>query len=134
MSGTTALIYFAAWTLLLITIVVLYRTGLVFTGKTPANSWTRGAATASDPNLITRIQHAHLNCLENLPIFAAIVLVGVAMNKTGVVDKFAAWVLYARLAQSAVHLIGVNHWLVMIRATLYTIQALLFFYMMWLLV
>ncbi len=131
MSGATALIYFAAWTLLLVSVVVLYRTGLVFSGRTKANSWTRGAATMQDPDLITRMQHAHLNCLENLPIFAALVLAGSMLAKNPVVDQVAGWILYARLAQSIVHLIGVNHWLVMIRATFYTVQAALFFWCIW---
>lgn len=131
MTGTTALIYFAAWTLLLVTVVVLYRTGLVFGGKTRANSWTRGAATRQDPDFIVRMQHAHLNCLENLPIFAAIVLAGSMLAKNAVVDQVAGWILYARLAQSIVHLIGVNHWLVTIRASFYTVQALLFFWCFW---
>jgi len=131
MTGTEALIYFAAWTLMLVTIVVLYRTSLVFTGKTVANSWTRGAATATDPAWVTRFQHAHLNALENLPIFAAIVIAASVMSKLEVVDKVGAYVLFARLAQTIVHLIAVNHWMVMLRATLYTVQALLFFYMMW---
>ena len=78
-----------------------------------------------------RAKHAHLNCLENLPIFAAIVLAGVAMGKAPVVDQVAAWVLYARLAQSTVHLIGVNHWLVFIRANFLVVQAALFLYMIW---
>jgi uncharacterized MAPEG superfamily protein len=131
MTGVTALIYFVLWTLLLVGIVLLYRTGLVFTGKTPANSWLRGTTNPSDPGFIVRASHAHQNCLESLPLFAAVVLSASVLGKQAVVDALAVWVLYARLAQSITHLIGVNHWLVMIRATFFTIQLALLAYMAW---
>jgi len=130
MTGTTALLLFTAWTLVLMLVYVGYRTALVMAMKKPADSWGRGQAT-DDPAFITRAQHAHLNALENLPVFAAIVVAGVALGKNAVVDQVAAYVLYARLAQSTVHLIGVNHWLVFIRANFLLIQAALFAWMIW---
>ena len=130
MTGITALLLFAAWTLVLMFTYVGYRVALVLAMKKPANSWGRGDKT-DDPPFITRAQHAHLNCLENLPIFAAIVLAGAALGKSAVVDQVAMWVLVARLAQSTVHLIGVNHWLVFIRANFLVVQAALFAYMIW---
>ena len=117
-----ALLAFTALTLALITSVVLYRVFLVFTGKTPANSWTRGAQTWNDPALVTRISHAHLNCMENLPLFAIIVLVAAYTGQTHITDPLACWYLIARFAQSGVHLLGVNHWLVFIRANLIVAQ------------
>ena len=130
MTGVTALLLFAAWTLVLMFIYVGYRVALVLAMKKPANAWGRGQPT-DDPPFITRAHHAHLNCLENLPVFAAIVLAAVALGKAPVVDALAAYVLYARLAQSIVHLIGANHWLVFIRANFLVIQAVLFAYMIW---
>lgn len=130
MTGITALLLFAAWTLVLMFTYVGYRVALVLAMKKPANSWGRDDKT-DDPGFIVRAKHAHLNALENLPVFAAIVLAAVALNKTPVVDQVAAWVLYARLAQSIVHLIGVNHWLVFVRANFLVVQAALFFYMIW---
>lgn len=129
MTGMMALIGFAAWTLLLVVLAVGWRVLEVLRGK-PANSWTRGAA-AETPALVKRMEHAHLNCLENLPIFAVIVLAAQAIGKSAVVDAVAAWVLYARIAQSVTHLIGVSHWLVLIRATFYTVQLALFAYLLW---
>ena len=129
MTGMMALIGFAAWTLLLVVLAVGWRVLEVLRGK-PANSWTRGAA-AETPALVKRMEHAHLNCLENLPIFAVIVLAAQAIGKSSVVDAVAAWVLYARIAQSVTHLIGVSHWLVLIRATFYTVQLALFAYLLW---
>ena len=130
MTGTTALLLFTAWTLVLMFTYVGYRVVLVLAMKKKANSWGRDDKT-DDPAFIVRAKHAHLNALENLPVFAAIVLAAVALNKQPVVDQVAAFVLYARLAQSIVHLIGVNHWLVFIRANFLVIQAALFAYMIW---
>ena len=130
MTGITALLLFAAWTLVLMFLYVGYRVVLVLAMKKKADSWGRDDKT-DDPAFIVRAKHAHLNALENLPVFAAIVLAGVALGKTAVVDQVAAFVLYARLAQSTVHLIGVNHWLVFIRANFLVIQAALFLYMIW---
>jgi uncharacterized MAPEG superfamily protein len=132
MTGTVALIYFAALTLTLMFIAVNYRVFKVLTG-TKADSWGR-INSIEKPGWVIRMEHAHLNCLESLPVFGAIVLASVVMNKTAVVDALACWVISARVAQSVTHLIGVNHWLVLIRATFFTAQVLMFFYLMWALV
>lgn len=129
MTAITALIGFTAWTLLLVFVAVNWRFVEVLRGV-PANSWGRGNEREA-PALVKRMQHAHLNCLENLPVFAAIVLSAVALGKTSVVDPLACYVLFARLAQSVVHLIGTSATLVFIRAVFYVIQVVLFFYMMW---
>lgn len=131
MTGITALLWFTAWTLVLMFVYVGYRVALVLAMKKKANAWTRGQPAAEDPPFITRAQHAHLNCLENLPIFAAIVLAGVVLGKAAVVDQVAIFVLCARLAQSVTHLIGTSHWLVFLRANFLVVQAALFFWMIW---
>jgi uncharacterized MAPEG superfamily protein len=130
MTGMTALLLFAAWTLLLMFIYVNYRVLLTLTGKKPANSWTRGQP-SDDPAFIMRVHHAHLNAVENLPVFAAIVLGAYALDKSAVVDAVAAWVLYLRLAQSTIHMISISATAVFIRATFFTLQALLMLYMIW---
>lgn len=130
-ASAIALLGFAAWTILLVFAVLMYRTLLVFTGKTPANSWPRGTLNPSDPGIMVRIQHAHLNCLEGLPIFAAVLLVAGLSGKLPFTDTVAMYVLYARIAQTVTHLVGVNHWLVMLRATFFSIQLLLYAYMVW---
>lgn len=120
-----AVALFAGWAILMIAIAISYRVAAVlFKGK-PADSWTRGRTT-DDPGLIERAGHAHLNTLENLPIFAAIVLAGVASGQGALIDPIAPFVLYARMAQSTVHLIGVSHWLVLARAAFFGIQIALF--------
>lgn len=119
-----ALLGFAAWTLLLVGGVVTYRVFSVAGGQSPT-AWTRGGPSPA-PGLVKRMEHAHLNCLENLPVFAAIVLSAAAMGKGGVVDVYAPYVLLARIAQSLTHLAGVTPMLVNVRATFYAIQVGLF--------
>jgi uncharacterized MAPEG superfamily protein len=129
MTSMQALLGFTGWTLLLVLIIFSWRgIEIMFRGK-KADYWTRGN-TIEQPALISRIHNAHLNCLENLPIFAVIVLAAAAMNKGAATGPWAAYVLYARLAQSIVHLVGVNHWLVLLRATFWAVQLLLFIVML----
>lgn len=130
MTGITALLLFAVWTLVLMFIYAGYRIALVLAMKKKANSWTRGQPT-DDPPFFVRASHAHINCVENLPVFAAVVLAAHALGKVPVVDSVAAWVLYLRIAQSVTHLIGISHWLVFIRANFFVLQALLYLYMIW---
>jgi uncharacterized MAPEG superfamily protein len=130
MTGLQALLGFTAWTLLLVFLYVNWRSLEILRGK-KADSWTRGAASVEDPAFVKRLVNAHANCVENLPIFAAIVLAASAMHKEAVADAYGAYVLYARIAQSVVHAIGVNHWLVLVRATFWVIQLVLFVLMLW---
>jgi uncharacterized MAPEG superfamily protein len=131
-ASLTALLGFAAWAVLLIFVVFLYRTAVVFAGRKAANAWQRAERPPADePAIITRIGHAHLNTVENLPIFAAIVAAAAAAGKLPVTDTVALWVVYARIAQSVTHLIGTTHWLVVIRANFFAVQLLLYAYMIW---
>ncbi|MGB0213081.1 MAPEG family protein [Algiphilus sp.] len=125
----TAVALFAAWALVLIGLIISYRVFLVLAKGTPAYSWTRGKA-IQDPPIIERASHAHLNTLENLPVFAAIVLAGVVSGQGAAIDALAPWVLYARVGQSVVHLIGVNQPLVLVRAGLFGAQVVLFIIML----
>lgn len=130
MTGMTALLLFAAWTLVLMFIYVGYRVALVLTFKKPANSWTRGQST-DDPGFIVRAHHAHLNCVEMLPVFGVIVLVAHALGKNPVVDAVACWFLAARVLQSVIHLISVSPLFVFARANVFIVQVALCFYMIW---
>lgn len=122
-----ALLLFAAWTLLLVIVVFLYR-GVRVLGGTPINVWPRGASLAEtgDAPFVKRVADAHANSLENLAVFAVIVLSAAALNKAAVLGALPMYVLYARLGQSLVHLIGTSVPLVMIRATFWAIQLALF--------
>lgn len=123
-----ALLGFTGLTIFLAAAYVSYRIGLVLTFKTAANSWTREAETWKDPAIITRLHHAHLNSVENLPLFAAIVLAAFASSQIAVVDEFAMIYLALRLAQSTVHIISTGPAFVFVRANLWIAQMVLLGY------
>jgi uncharacterized MAPEG superfamily protein len=116
-----SLLGFAAWTLALVLVVVLYRSVSVLTGRRRANAWNR-AKPSEDPELLQRLVHAHANCLENLPLFASVILVAGLSGKLGVTDPLAGWYLALRIGQSAVHLTGTSAWQVLIRFSLFSLQ------------
>ena len=128
MSAMNSLIGFAALTLLLVIVVFLYR-GMRFLSGTPINHWPRSAPPADDAPLIRRIEDAHANCLENLPIFAVIVLVSTSIGKLEAINALAPFVLYARIGQTAAHLSGVGQINVLVRATFWAAQLALFVWM-----
>lgn len=129
MSPLQALLGFAAWTLLLVAGVFLYR-GLRFATGTPINHWPRGAKPANDAPLVKRLEDAHANCLENLPVFAVIVLAAAALGRLDAIAPLAPWVLYARVGQSLAHLSGVGRLQVFVRASFWSVQLALFFWML----
>ena len=121
MTAIQSLIGFALWTLALVALVFMYR-GLRFLKGTPINHWPRGNKPADDATFVKRLEDAHANCLENLPVFAVIVLAASAMDKTATVATLAPFVLYARVGQTLTHLSGVGPKQVLVRASFYSVQ------------
>lgn len=130
MTGIEALLYYVLWMIVLVLFYAGYRIPLVLTFKKPADAWGRGKP-VEDPGIVVRASHAHANSVENIPLFAAVVLAAAAMGQSAVVDGLAAWVLYARVAQGVVHLIGTSFILVLLRATFFLAQLGLIGYMAW---
>ena len=128
MTGMTALLIYIVWTLILALSYATYRLPLVLTGKKAANHWERGNA-VDDPAILVRAKAAHLNCLENLPLFAALVLVAAATGQSETVNAVAGFIVAARIGQSLVHLIGTSFPLVFIRASLFLAQVALMLYL-----
>jgi uncharacterized MAPEG superfamily protein len=124
-----SLLGFAAWTLLLVLGVVTYRSVMVLGGKRRANAWGRNQP-SQDPEILQRLSHAHANCLENLPVFAAVVLVAGLTDKLELTDPLSGWYLALRICQSTVHLTGTSHWQVFIRFSFFLPQLLLLGWMM----
>lgn len=129
MSALQSLLGFAAWTLLLIAAVFLYR-GMRFLGGTPINHWPRQAKPSDDAPLVKRLEDAHANCLENLPLFAVIVLAAAALGRLADIQVLAPWVLYARIGQSLAHLSGTGKINVFVRASFWSVQLALCIWML----
>ena len=115
-----ALIGYAAWTLLLATALLGYRTVLVLTKRRAANSFSPGGDDVSP--FSARLCRAHANCYENLPVFGALILIALVTDHAAVTDPLARWVLVARVAQSSVHLMSTSETAVTVRGTLYWLQ------------
>lgn len=99
-----ALLGFALWTLLILfSTVGVYRWSRILTGRASVRQWT------ADPDAgegwYPRAMRAHMNCIENLPVFGAIVF---AVDSTGVasfaLSTLALFVLGARIVQSTIHI------------------------------
>jgi len=129
MTALQALLGFAAWTLLLIVAVFLYR-GMRFLTGTPINHWPRQAKPADDAPVVQRLEDAHANCLENLPLFAVIVLAAVALGRQAELQALAPFVLFARIGQTLAHLSGTGKINVFVRATFWSVQLGLFAWML----
>ena len=115
-----ALCGFAIWTILLVLVlantrvVVSMRTGKGVNTFLPDGSDVEGFA--------ARLTRAHLNCLELLPVAAAVILAAGVSGNSAITDPWAMILLYARIAQSVVHLIGTSVPLVFLRAGLFVVQ------------
>ena len=97
------LLGFAAWTLLLLlTTIGAYRLSRVFLGRAGMGDFPADKVEGRD--WYVRAMRAHANCVENLPVFAALVYV---LHATGVqhpaVGPVCVAILAARIPQSLVH-------------------------------
>jgi uncharacterized MAPEG superfamily protein len=124
MTGFTAVLLYAAWTLLLPIVYAGFRAPMIISGRKRADHWERGKP-VDDPPILVRAKGVHLNCMENFPIFAAVVCIAALLGKSAVVDSMAAYVLYARLAQGVVHLSGTSLPLIALRGLFYAVQVVL---------
>src|SRR5262245_4316131 len=97
------LLGFAAWTLtLLIAFVGAYRWFNILFSKAQIASFRSDRLEGED--WYRRGTRAHANCVENLPVFGAIVFVISAIGLEGAaVDALCIAVLVARVCQSLVH-------------------------------
>jgi uncharacterized MAPEG superfamily protein len=98
------LLGFAAWTLLtLFASIGVYRWSRILTGCASIAEWRADLPQGSD--WYQRAMRAHMNCVENLPVYAAIV---VALMGTGLqspaIDRLAMTLLAARIGQTVTHI------------------------------
>lgn len=119
--SVTALIFYALWAIALVLIVATDRLQLVIRGDARANSFTSGVPHGSE--FYWRVNRAHLNTAENLPIFAAIVLSGwVVGMETVTFNRLAVIVVVARIIQSVIHIASGSVPAVGLRFSAYAVQ------------
>ncbi|MCD1647274.1 MAPEG family protein [Marinobacter adhaerens] len=97
------LLGFATWTLLLLLATVgTFRWSRILTGQAPISQFRADCVDGAD--WYKRSMRAHANCVENLPVFAAIVVALQSGDLSGgMVNILCAAVLLARIGQSLVH-------------------------------
>ena len=97
------LLGFAAWTvLLLLSTIGVYRWSRILTGRVPIRDFRADHVEGED--WYRRSMRAHANCIENLPVFGAIVLALYASGiDSTVASSVSITIFAARIAQSLVH-------------------------------
>ncbi|MGE0852577.1 MAG: MAPEG family protein [Hyphomicrobiaceae bacterium] len=108
---------FATWTIAFLVLGVgMYRWSLILAGKAELKSFP-GDVPHGSP-LYRRAVRAHANCVENLPVLAAIAL---AEQATGVrattLDQLSAAVVAARVVQTSAHLASGSNSAIAVRFT-----------------
>jgi uncharacterized MAPEG superfamily protein len=121
------LLGFATWTLLLLIATVgVYRWGNILFHRAPVASFHSDRLEGAD--WYQRGTRAHANCVENLPVFGAIVLVITALGlQSRAIDALCVLVLAARVCQSLVHLSHVQtDSFVAVRFSFFSVQLVCF--------
>jgi uncharacterized MAPEG superfamily protein len=117
-----ALLGFAAWTVLLVVTTIGYtRVSAVLRGEARANSFNAAVPHGSEG--YQRCMRAHVNCVENLPVFATLVLLGAATGlDSSLFETAALCVLPARLGQSIAHIASGRSRVVLVRFGFFCVQ------------
>jgi uncharacterized MAPEG superfamily protein len=116
------LLGFAGWTLLLLTVTIgVFRWSHILTGRDALADFR---ADKPHGDFYRRAMRAHANCIENLPIYTAIVVVASVLRVRGpALDALAVALLCARVAQSIVHVAFVEtNRTVAVRFGFYSVQ------------
>jgi uncharacterized MAPEG superfamily protein len=124
-----ALLAFAMWTIgVLMLCVGVQRWSLILTGRAELKSFP-----ADEPHgspFYRRAVRAHANCVENLPVFGAIVFAGAAAGAVSpTFEILAGVVISARVAQTCAHLASGANAAVGVRFAFFATQLLAFMWM-----
>jgi uncharacterized MAPEG superfamily protein len=124
-----ALLAFALWTITLLAFSIgIVRWGLIFTGRAELKSFPGDEAHGSP--FYRRATRAHANCIENLPVFGAIVVAAEASGAASpMLDGLALAVVAARVCQTSTHLISGSNTAIAIRFSFLMVQLLAFYAM-----
>ena len=116
-----ALMGFVFWTVFIVLAIGLVRVAQVASGKTAVNGFPSGQPHGSDA--YWRMNRAHMNCVENLPLFAAVVLAGHVTGLTaGTFATLSQVYIIARVAQSIIHVASGSAMAVNLRFTCFVVQ------------
>lgn len=121
-----ALVLFALWAVVLVLAIGIWRVSLILMGQARANGFNPGTPHGSDR--YWRLNRAHINTLENLPIFGAVVIAchiaGVA--NSGEAILLSGLALVFRVVQSLIHIASGSPLAVTFRFLAFGVQLLCF--------
>lgn len=102
------LLGFCGWTFAILGLGVgVWRWALIFGGRAAITDFPADTPHGSDG--YRRVVRAHANCLETLPVFAAVVLMAETIHvHSPLLDMLACTVMAARVVQSCVHMLFVE--------------------------
>jgi len=121
-----ALLGFVVWTMLVVVVGIgTPRLSAIMARRAPPKSFLADVPHGSER--YRRTMRAHANCVENLPIFAALVLIARAVSlESDVFEALAVTVLPARVAQTLTHVASGSNRGVVVRFLFFTVQLLCF--------
>lgn len=126
-----SLLAFAAWTLVLLMATVgVYRWSRILTGRAAPRDFRADQVEGLD--WYKRAMRAHLNCIENLPVFGTIVLALTAADIRSHIASFLCVVIVvARAAQSLTHVgFAQTNPVVAVRSSFFFVQVASFLWLM----
>jgi len=116
-----ALTLFALWALGLVLAIGAWRSVEMFAGRARANSFPSGTQHGSD--MYWRLNRAHMNTLENLPIFGVLVLAGVTLQVQDLAFQVLPSLIFvARVVQTTIHIVSGSVLAVTLRFSAYVVQ------------
>lgn len=116
-----ALLGFTLWAVLLVTAVATWRAAQVLIGQKRANEFPSGTPHGSDP--YWRLNRAHMNTAENLPIFTALVVIAhLAGVHSEMTANLANIIVGTRVVQSLIHISSGSAMAVNARFTAFLVQ------------
>ena len=116
-----ALVFFAVWAIVLVLSVGAWRVAEVMAGRKAINGFSPGTPHGGD--MYWRVNRAHMNTVENLPIFGTLVVAGTLLQiNDAPFQLLPSLILYARIAQSLIHIASGSSLAVTLRFTAYAVQ------------
>ncbi len=124
------LLGFAAWTVILLLFTVgVYRWSRILTGRAELTEFRADQVEGED--WYKRAMRAHANCIENLPVFGAIVFAIYVSGSSGtLIDGLCITVLVARIIQSLIHVsLEASNAVILTRFTFFITQLICFLWL-----
>jgi uncharacterized MAPEG superfamily protein len=121
-----SLLAFTLWTILILAVGVgFYRLSRILRGRAQLADFPGDVA--HGPERYRRIVRAHANCVENLPVFAALVLTAHAAGlESAAFEAISVCVPVARLGQTFTHIASGSNPAIAVRFLFFSVQLIAF--------